>query len=456
MLIAVVSLAVAAGSILAASGVRRRGATPGGAPTYSKDISRIVQANCESCHRAGGSAPFSLSTYADVASRSALVQYMASSRQMPPWKPVADCGDFAGERRLSDAEIATIAAWADAGAPEGNRAHLPPSRSYASSWARGTPDLIVAQTEEWTPPSHEDTFRVFVTPHEFTEDTYISGIDFLPVARKLVHHVVAYVDTTGKSQELDLIDPGLGYDYLKHGLGFDPYAIIGIWLPNADPLMMPEGVAAKIPKGSRVVLQVHYHPHAGQTEADLLLAGLYYPRSAPKKLLRFLSFAENTFVLPPGERNIRVATTHLLEEPIRLLTIGGHMHSIGRRIKLDATFPDGTAECLLRIDDWDPAWQGMYTLRQPKLLPAGTILGIEAFYDNSIENPRQPNHPPREVRWGEPATEEMCISYMTYVAENEDLSVGPTNLPLITGGELVPMLSSGMPSVMRSGIPVKH
>jgi len=443
LIFATIALCVAAAAIADAG--RKRGAAPRTTPTYSKEISRIVQKNCESCHRTDGSAPFALSNFNDVAKRARLVKFMTMSRQMPPWKPVADCGEFAAVRSLTSAEIAMIAAWVDGGAPEGNRAELPSARTYAPGWSHGVPDLLLPQGEAWTPASHEDSFRVFVVPKEFKEDTFISAIDFLPRARKLVHHVVAYVDTSGKSEELDLIDPGIGYDYMKHGLGFDPYAIIGIWLPNSEPLVMPDGVAARIPKGARVVLQVHYHPYEGHTEADVLTAGIYFPDSKPKKLLRFLSFAENTFVLPPGERNIRVATTHRLEEPIRLLTIGGHMHSIGRKITLDAIMPDGREECLLRVDDWDPAWQGMYTLKNPKLLPAGTILGIESFYDNSLQNPRQPNHPPREVRWGEPATEEMCISYMTYIAENEDLSITPSSLPLVTGGELIPMLSTGMP-----------
>lgn len=440
------ALGLAAAGIAASStSARKRGSAPGSAPTYSREISRIVQKNCESCHRVDGSAPFALSTYKDVATRARLVKFMTMSRQMPPWKPVADCGEFAGERSLTISEIATIAAWADGGAPEGNREHLPPAKTYSPGWSHGSPDLLLPQGEAWTPPSHEDSFRVFVVPNEFKEDTFISAIDFLPRARKLVHHVVAYIDVSGKSAELDLIDPGVGYDYMKYGLGFDPQAIIGIWLPNSEPLVMPPGVAAKIPKGARVVLQVHYHPYDGHTEPDVLTAGIYFPDSKPRKLLRFLSFAENSFVLPAGQRNIRVATTLRLEEPIRLLTIGGHMHSIGQRIKLDAIMPDGSEKCLLRVDDWDPAWQGMYTLKDPKLLPAGTILGIESFYDNSLENPRQPNHPPREVRWGEPATEEMCISYMTYVAEDEDLAIAQSSLPLVTGGELIPMLSTGMP-----------
>lgn len=430
---------------------RRRGAHPA-RPTYSRDIARIVQANCESCHREGGNAPFALSSYREVASRGRIVKQMTTARQMPPWKPVPECGDYERSRVLTESEIATIAAWVDQGAVEGDRAHLPPPRSYTPGWALGPPDLTLAESEPWTPPANEDTFRCFVMPHDFREDTLISAIDFLPTARRLVHHAVAYVDTSGKSSEIDRSDPGPGYDYMKHGLGFDPYAIIGIWLPNADPLSMPDGVVAKIPKGSRVVLQVHYHPYQGRTEADRLHAGFYFPRTPPRKLLRFLSFAQPDFVLPPNQKNLRVYGTHQLDEPIRVLTVGGHMHSIGRKIRIDATTPGGAHECLMKIDDWDPAWQGMYTFRTPRFLPKGTVFGLEGLYDNTMENPRQPNVPPREVRWGEPATEEMLIAYLTYVAEGEDLASGKASrLPMVTGAKYVPMLSSGVAHSREGG-----
>lgn len=446
-----VVIAVAAILASASAEPRRRGAHPV-KPTYSRDVARIIQGNCESCHREGGNAPFSLSTYRDVLARARMVKQMTSTRQMPPWKPAPECGEYDGARVLTEGEIATIAAWVDQGSVEGDPSHLPPARSYTPGWALGPPDLTLSEREMWTPPSNEDTFRCFVMPEQFSEDTLISAIDFLPTARRLVHHAVAYVDTSGRSSEIDRNDPGPGYDYMKHGLGFDPYAIIGIWLPNADPLTMPEGVVAKIPKGSRIVLQVHYHPYQGRTEADRLYAGLYFPKTTPRKLLRFLSFAQPDFVLPPNARDIRVVGTHTLDEPIRVLTVGGHMHSIGRKIRIDATRPDGGYECLMKIDDWDPAWQGMYTFRRPPLLPKGTVFGLEGVYDNTMENPRQPNIPPREVRWGEPATEEMLIAYLTYVAENEDLSAAKlSKLPMVSGAKYVPMMSTGVAHSREGG-----
>lgn len=421
-LVVTVLIALSAVVLIAA---RRRPATVITTPTYNREIVRILQENCQSCHRPQGIAPFQLMTYQDARQYAPLIRYATQTGRMPPWKPLAGCGEFLEERRLTPAQIQTIARWVDSGAPEGDPAHLPPPVTPAGDWQLGQPDQIVEPADFWLPPGDQDSFRCFVVPDEFPVDTYVRAVDFRPYARGYVHHIVAYIDTSGKSQALDDADPLPGWDYLKHGLGFDPTGYVGIYLPNSDPFILPEGVAIKIPAGAKLILQVHYHPHFGLISMDRSQLGLYYSTSRVSKLLRFLSVEQPGLYLPAGHSNVEITAMWEVPWNIHLLSIGGHMHYIGRQIDARAEYPDGTERCLLDIDDWDLHWQGMYRYREPVPLPQGTRFHLRGIYDNSSANPRNPHNPPKDIRWGEEATAEMCIAYGSYTLDDENLQIDP-------------------------------
>jgi hypothetical protein len=405
-------------SVLAAvdlAAQRRRPALPRGIPTFSRDVAPILQEKCQSCHRSGGIAPFPLVTYADTVTRATLVMTMTGSRQMPPWKPVEDCGSFEGSLALSEAQITLISDWVKAGGPEGDPRDLPPARVFPDRWVSGEPDEVVALAETFVPDSHDDGFQCFVMPRTFNEERFVRGIDFAPTARSMVHHILAYVDATGTAQTLDEGDPGPGYSCFG-GPGFPPATILGAWFPGAAPLVLPADVALKVPANSRIVLQIHYHPHHGRTEPDRTEMGIYYAPAPPRRLFEYLLAENRDFTIPAGATNHRVTARHDISAPIRLINVGAHAHWLGRKAVVDAVFPDGRRECLLRIDDWDPKWQGMYTFRDPVDLPAGTRIEVEFLYDNSASNPRNPHSPPVDISYGEKATEEMCSAYLGYVA----------------------------------------
>ena len=168
-------------------------------PTFSKEVVRIFQQNCQACHREGDVAPFPLVTYADAKPRAALIKFMTQSRQMPPWKATDGCGDFMDARRLTDAEMDTIAKWADAGAPQGNPSDLPPPREFPSDWLLGTPDLILANGEPFTPPAGRDTYRCFTIPTNLVSSAFVRAVDTHPDDRETVHHVLTFIDPTGAS-----------------------------------------------------------------------------------------------------------------------------------------------------------------------------------------------------------------------------------------------------------------
>jgi hypothetical protein len=398
-----------------------------GGPTFSNEVVRIFQNHCQSCHHPGDIAPFSLMTYGDAAPHADAIKYMTQTRQMPPWKATAGCGDFAEARVLGADEIDTVAKWVDNGAPQGNVADLPLQKDFDGGWALGKPDLVLSYTESYKPPVTGDMYRCFPMPETLPADTYVSAIDIKPGDRETVHHVIAYLDTTGgESQKLDEADEGPGYTSFG-GPGFSVTSLsatLGGWAPGARPVMLPDDVALLMPAQSRVVLQVHYHPHGIKTVPDHTEIGIYYAKKKPNKIVRILPLFNNTFTIPPNDPNYRVTTTPFSAFfAVHLYLIAPHMHLLGRKMHVTATLPNGNEKCLINVDDWDFNWQGMYQYKDPIAIPVNTKLALEAYYDNS-GSWRNPNDPPKAVSWGEQTTDEMCIAFIGFTVDAENLATG--------------------------------
>lgn len=386
-----------------------------------------MQAHCQTCHHTGDIGPFPLMTSAEAAPRAADIKYMTTTQQMPPWKPAEGCGIFDNPRILTPDEIDTIARWADGGAPEGNPADLPPPLSFSSGWVLGQPDVVLKNPQPYTPPATGDMYRCFSVPTSLSSDQYVSAIDVHPGDRQTVHHVIAFIDTTGASQNLSGSDGG-GYPCFG-GPGFAITNVnattLGGWAPGARPVTLPDGVAMLLPANSRVVLQVHYHPHGPAPLPDQTEIGIYFAKTKPSKLLRILPLMNTTFTIPPGDANYLVTadfTVPLVDAHVWL--IAPHMHLLGRKMKVQATLPNGATECLIDIEDWDFNWQGLYRFHDAVPIPAGTHLSLEAFYDNSSGNWRNPNNPPKPVSWGEATTDEMCIAFVGFTIDAENLAAG--------------------------------
>jgi hypothetical protein len=387
-------------------------------PTFSREVVRIFQQHCQTCHHDGDIAPFPLVEYTDAKPRASLIKLMTQTRKMPPWKAADGCGDFRDERRLSDAEISTIAKWADAGAPEGNRSDLPAPRTFGNDWELGPPDLVLANAETFTPPPHEDTYRCFTVPTNLTEEKWIRAVDTHPGDRTTVHHVLTFIDTTGESVRLDEAEPGPGYTCFG-GPGFTTTGTLGGWAPGQRALELPENVAFRLPAGSRVVMQVHYHPHGDAPQPDRTSYGVYYSDAPSPKELRILPIVNQTFTIPPNDANYRVDASFFipLPFPVKIWLVAPHMHLLGRKMEVQYTPPGSAAQCLIRVDDWDFNWQGSYRYVEPIDVPAGSTLSLSAWYDNSSSNPRNPNDPPKPVSWGEATTDEMCLAFVGVTIE---------------------------------------
>jgi mono/diheme cytochrome c family protein len=395
--------------------------------TYSGHVARLMQQHCQGCHRPGDIAPFSLLTYADAYRERRKILRVVEKRKMPPWKPVPGFGDFTDSRRLADADIALLRAWVEAGAPEGDPRDLPAPREFPDTWTLGAPDAVLAADVDFEVPAGDrDLYRCFVIPTSFSEDRYVSAVEFVPGNRKIVHHVLAYIDTAGQGAALARAEPGPGYTCFG-GPGFLPRGGLSGWAPGARPATMPEGVGMLLPARAAVVLQVHYHNRTGATETDRTRIGLHFATRPVDKRVRAIPILNRGFVIPAGAERHVVRASYTLPPAWNLhaIAVSPHMHLLGREMKVTATAPDGTVRPLIWIDDWDFHWQGSYTFASPVPLPGGTRIDVEAVYDNSERNRRNPNSPPKDTGWGEGTTDEMCIAFIRVTVDSEHLHHRP-------------------------------
>jgi mono/diheme cytochrome c family protein len=392
-------------------------------PTYTKDVATILQKHCQECHRPGQVGPFSLMDYKSAAKRAGDIVTVTEARTMPPWKPAPDFGPkYKHDRSLSDAEIATLSAWVDAGSPEGDSADLPPPAIFSDDWALGTPDLILdAGADFEIPASGSDIYRCFVIPSKEMGDRFISAIEYRPGNRRVVHHVLSYVDVTGKARERDEKDPGLGYSCFS-GPGVETHGDLGGWAPGNEPSHLPTGVGRSLPKGADVVMQVHYHP-SGKPEKDRTRIGLYFSREPVKQTLHWVAALDPVMYLPPDKANVEIKADWTANTDLTAYAVTPHMHLLGKDMALQLTYPDGRVQKLVKIPDWDFGWQLTYYFEKPIDVPKGSKLEVVAHYDNSSANPRNPNRDkPKPVFWGEATTDEMCIGFLAVVKKGQDLT----------------------------------
>lgn len=395
-------------------------ATSPDAPTYTGDVAPFLRKNCEGCHHEGGIGRVAFNDYDVVAAWAPDMRDSIRAGDMPPWPPVDGVNDFKGARTLTEAERRMFERWIDEGMPFGDAAELPPPKDYPKGWTMGEPDLILVPDEAYRVEAvGQDEYRCFVVPVQMEEDAWIRGIEILPGVKEVVHHVSVYLDESGKAIELQKADPQPGYESFG-GIGFAVSAALGGWAPGNTPFLLPDGIGRRLPKECHVVIQVHYHK-TGREVMDRSQLGIYLHKDPVRKQLVEETVASRLLFIPAGAKRHRVAGGITIGADSHILAILPHMHLLGTEIKVTAALPDGTTQPLVWVDDWEFNWQETYVYEEPIALPRGTRIDLEAFYDNSADNPKNPNDPPRFVRWGEESSDEMCIAFLYVTRDHEDL-----------------------------------
>lgn len=377
--------------------------------TYSRDVAPIVHAHCLRCHRDGEVAPFPLAGYRDVAKRAGQIAEVVQSGFMPPWKPKQNFGHFVGERRMTQRQKEIVARWAKDGAPEGNPDDLPEPPEFTDGWQLGKPDLVVKMPEKFPVPADgPDLFRNFVIPLNFDSNRFCVAAEFRPGNRRVVHHAIFYLDTSGIARMRDRLDPGPGYGSFGSP-GFLPAGDVGGWAPGYDAKKLIDGNARYVPKGSDLVIQVHYHP-SGKPETDQSEVGLYFTEK-PKNIAAAITVGNVGFSIPAGAKRHKLTASYELPSDVALLAATPHMHLLGREMKVTATLPDGRVVPLIWIEDWNFDWQDQYHYERPIRLPKGTRIDVQGWYDNSSDNPLNPHQPPQAVSFGDASTDEMLFCF---------------------------------------------
>jgi mono/diheme cytochrome c family protein len=388
--------------------------------TFNKHIAPLVFQNCAGCHRPGEVAPFSLLSYADVSKRAKQIQEVTRSRYMPPWKSVPGHGQFVGERRLSDEQVALLASWVEQGMPEGEAKDLPQPPQFRDGWKLGPPDIVLTMPEAYAIPADgPDIYRNFVFDVNIPTGKYLKAAEYRPGNRKIVHHAALAIDMDGRARREDEADPLPGS---KGSLSIPGRLLPGslsAWTPGRDPAPLPEGISLPWQPGAALMLQLHLHP-SGKPESEQSSVGLYVTDQPPRRAMADVTLIARKIDIPPGEKEYRSRDEFTLPIATQALGIFPHMHLIGKDIKITAQPPEGESFSLLWINDWDFNWQGFYECAAPVKLPAGTKIVLETIHDNSAENFRNPFNPPRRITYGEQTSNEMSAAVLQLTPASDD------------------------------------
>jgi tetratricopeptide (TPR) repeat protein len=377
--------------------------------TFNQQIAPIIYRNCAGCHRPGESAPFSLLNYTDVKRHAAQIAAVTKRRYMPPWLPEPGHGEFAEERRLSDSEIQSIEDWVKQGAPLGTgRAPAPPK--FADEWQLGTPDLILRVSQPYQLGADgAEIFWNFILPVPITATRWVKAIEVRTGNAKAFHHANVVIDRARASRRQERT-PGAGFPGMDLNVEeetFDPDGTFLSWKPGSEPVVEPDGMAWRADPGMDLILNVHLRP-TGKPETISPTIGLYFTGQPRKKFPMLIQLEHDQSIdIPPGEKDFVVSDEIKLPLDVNVLAVYPHAHYLGKVMEGYATLPDGSRKWIIRIPYWDLNWQGVFRLKEPLVLPRGTVVSMRYHYDNSADNVRNPNNPPREVRAGNQATDEM-------------------------------------------------
>ncbi len=420
-------------------------------PTFTKDVAPILYQNCATCHRPGGLGPFSLLDYDSAKANVGDIKDAVKDGFMPPWHAVGPHGVFRNDRRLSDIDKQTILRWIDGGAKRGDEKALPPKPVFAAGWEIGKPDAIVSMPVDFTvPASGTVEYQYFEIPTNFTEDKWISAIEFMPGAREVVHHVLVYARPpaappaaapTSAPAATPAAPPAAAARPLfvqkpeyetppdpprmdtRYGPPRRLGTLIGGTAPGTNVMTFPKGTALRIRAGTVLTFQMHYTAHGHELKVRTSV-GFRFAPEAPDEEMRMSAFINGSFTLPAGAKDVAVATELEPTEPVLIWGLLPHTHLRGTRWKYTLEKPDGSSQVVLDVPQYDFNWQTYYFFKTPLEIPAGGKLKSVAWYDNSASNKHNPDAT-KDVKWGDQTWEEMQYTGYLYTVPSRRLKPAP-------------------------------
>ncbi len=422
--------------------------------TFSEHIAPIIYKNCSSCHRPGEAGPFSLLTYQDAKSRSALMKFVTKTRFMPPWPADASYTHFVDEKVLTQDEIDLIARWVDEGCAVGDSSEIPAIPIFPQGSQIGTPDLVIKFRDVYKiKGNNQDQFLLMRIPYEIPEDKFISVIEVIPDNRKLLHHINAQLLSYEFEKKKDVF-PGRVFvnldsfpdkliAYKELGLANDdgltfPMLTQSVtnYLPGVTPPLYPDGIGGfkMTRKGALFLKDIHYGPSRVDT-TDETFFNVFFAKQPSKRPIQ--EFQMGTFgisptvpelIIPPNE--IKTFTSsYQVPFDISILTINPHMHLLGKTFWAYAVSLKGDTIPLIKINKWDFRWQYFYTFKKMVKIPKGATIHTVGVFDNTRENPNNPFSPPQLVseREGSMRTSDemfqFIVTYLPYMNGDENISL---------------------------------
>ena len=363
--------------------------------TYASHIAKLLQTRCQNCHRPNTAAPFSLLSYEDARNWSEMIKETVLTRRMPPWNADPRFGKFENELHMKPAEISLLTSWIDNGMPLGDASKIPATPKYSDGWQIGEPDHVFSMPNEFKVQANGTVaYQYFVTPTNFKEAVWIQAAEARPGNWKAVHHIIVYHRPKGSKQVKRLQS-------------------LGGFAPGEEPTMFPEGVGIKLPAGSELVWQLHYTP-TGKEEVDRSEFAVKFCKTPPEREANQNAALNFSFRIPPKATRHEVVAKRTIQQDSELLALMPHMHVRGKDFMYQAKLPDGTTKTLLSVPFYDFNWQHEYRFVTPVFLPRGTVIECTAHFDNSPENPANPE-PTKWVTWGDQTWEEMMIGFFTVI-----------------------------------------
>jgi hypothetical protein len=380
---------------------------------FNKEVVRIFERSCLSCHRPGGVALFSLATYEEARPWAKAIKEEMLEKRMPVWHAVKGFGEFRNAPRLTQREIDLIVNWVEGGAPKGEDKDYPATPVYSDDWSLGKPDVILQLGKQQQVASDADEVRTFVLPTNFKEDRWLRAIDLRPSNGAVVLSASIYLDgqesgVRGQKPESTITRKIANQPLLDTGHRTpDSGLALATWMPGQKVVALPDGIGRLLPATSRLIVKIHYRGN-GEEAKDRSAVGLYFAKTPPRKQLRDVAITNPEAIIPAKEQTYQLKTALTLQQDTEAIAIRPFASPLMISFQASAFLPDGTEQILLwsRGNKYD--WQPTYTFKQPMVFSKGTRIEVTAYFDNSDDNANNPNDPAKSLRWSEITSEPLC------------------------------------------------
>jgi mono/diheme cytochrome c family protein len=396
---------------------RRPKVDPSGEVTFTKHIAPLLDQRCVACHRPGEIGPFSLTDYEEVVGWAEMIREVISEGRMPPWSASPEYGHFSNDPRLSDAEKQLVNRWIDNGCPQGDPQDLPQKLPRTDGWQIDQPNQIVRIPKPYKVKAEGVlAYQYFNVDPGWTEDKWIAQAEVRPGNRAIVHHIL-----------VGFVPPMVKWGQKPEDGGPAP---LTSFVPGSIPHVYQTGTAAFIPRGSRLIFEIHYTPNGIELEDQSYLGVVFAEPTSVQKRVFYDNVESKKFTIPAGASHHELVASRVFDREYLLLSMSPHMHLRGKSFRFEANYPDGKKEILLDVPRYDFNWQLRYELAEPKRLPAGTELVCYGTYDNSTDNLANPA-PNEDVHFGWQTWDEMLAGFFTAVPLEDD--VKPATPPAALG-----------------------